>query len=112
MAGTAGANKARTVAATLAEKDQEELRVADDRATSTGSARDPRRPRRSTVDGVPYTIESEAEWVTDTGGEDISCALDDGEGSYIRITSTVTSPMTGAKVKPVVIIEHRGPQPG
>ena len=61
---------------------------------------------------MPYTIESDAELVTDAGGEDISCSLDDGEGSYIRITSTVTSPMTGAKVKPVVISSIVAPEPG
>jgi hypothetical protein len=111
VAGTAGANKARTVAATLAEKDQEELRslmtVDLNRIESIIPG-----PRTVTVDGVPYTIKSEAELVTDVGGDDISCALDDGEGSYVRITSTVTSPMSGAKVQPVVISSIVAPEPG
>ena len=111
VAGTAGANKARTVAATLAEKDQEELRslmtVDLNRIRSVIPG-----PRTVTVDGVPYTVVSDADLVTDVGGEDISCALDDGEGSYVRITSTVSSPMTGAKVKPVVISSIVAPEPG
>ena len=107
VTGTAGANKARTVAATLAEKDQEQLRSLMT-VDLTGSAPLIPGPRDVEVDGVPYTVKSDAEWVTDAGGENISCALDDGEGSFMRITSTVTSPMTGAEVKPVVITQHRG----
>jgi hypothetical protein len=111
VAGTAGANKARTVAATLAEKDQEELRslmtVDLNRIRSVIPG-----PRQVEVDGVPYTIKSDADLVTDAGGQDISCSLDDGEGSFIRITSTVTSPMTGARVKPVVISSIVAPEPG
>jgi hypothetical protein len=111
VAGTAGANKARTVAATLAEKDQEELRslmtVDLNRIESVIPG-----PRTVEVDGVPYTIVSDADLVSDVGGKDISCALDDGEGSYVRITSKVTSPMTGAKVKPVVITSIVAPEPG
>src|SRR5262245_28836900 len=111
VAGTAGANKARTVAASLAEKDQEELRslmtVDLNRIRSVIPG-----PRTVNVDGVPYKIESDAQLVSDVGGEDISCALDDGEGSYVRITSTVSSPMTGAKVKPVVISSIVAPEPG
>jgi hypothetical protein len=111
VAGTAGANKARTVAASLAEKDQEELRslmTVDLNRIRSVIPED----RTVEVDGVPYTIESDADLVTDAGGEDISCALDDGKGSFIRITSTVTSPMTGAKVKPVVISSIVAPEPG
>jgi hypothetical protein len=111
VAGTAGANKARTVAATLAERDQEELRslmtVDLNRIRSVIPG-----PREVKVDGVPYIVESNADLVTDVGGEDISCSLDDGEGSFIRITSKVTSPMTGAKVKPVVISSIVAPEPG
>ena len=111
VAGTAGANKARTVAASLAEKDQEELRSL--RTANLDTLRDliPA-PRTVDVDGVQYTITSDAQWVTDATGEDISCELPGGEGSFIRITSTVTSPMTGKKVKPVVMSSIVSPQPG
>jgi hypothetical protein len=111
VAGTAGANKARTVAAVLAEKDQEELRSLKTADLNQLESLIPG-PRTVTVDGVPYTITSDAQLVTDAGGEDISCALDDGEGSFVRITSTVKSPMTGAKVKPVTISSIVAPEPG
>jgi len=111
VAGTAGANKARTVAAALAERDHEELRSLKTADLNNLSALIPG-PRTVNVDGVPYTIKSEATIVTDATGEDISCALADGGGSFVRITSTVTSPMTGAKVKPVVISSIVAPEPG
>jgi Tfp pilus assembly protein PilV len=111
VTGTAGANKARTIAATLAERDQEDLRglrtVELDKLDALIPA-----PRTVTVGKVVYTVTSDAQWVTDVGGSDISCALASGAGSYLRITSTVTSPMTGKKVKPVVISSIVAPQPG
>jgi hypothetical protein len=111
VAGTAGANKARTVAAALAERDQEELRSLKTADLNDLDALIPD-PRTVTVDGVPYTIESKAVLVTDATGEDISCALADGGGAFVRITSTVSSPMTGAKVKPVVLSSIVAPEPG
>jgi hypothetical protein len=111
VAGTAGANKARTVAAVLAERDQEELRSLKTVDLNDIRALIPE-PRTVTVDGVKYTIESDAVLVTDATGDDISCALEDGGGSFVRITSKVTSPMTGAKVKPVVLSSIVAPEPG
>jgi hypothetical protein len=111
VTGTAGANKARTVAATLAERDQEELRSLKTADLNQLETLIPA-PRTVTVDGVPYTITSAAKVITDADGEDISCALEDGEGAYVRITSTVTSPMTGAKVKPVTLSSIVAPEPG
>ena len=111
VTGTAGANKARTVAATLAERDQEELRGLRTAELNTLKSLIPA-PRTVTVDKVPYTITSDAEWVSDTSGKSISCEQPSGEGSYIRITSTVTSPMTGAKVKPIVMSSIVSPEPG
>lgn len=111
VAGTAGANKARTVAAALAEKDQEELRSLKTADLNRIRELIPG-PRTVNVDGVPYEITSDAVLVTDSKGEDISCTLESGEGSFLRITSTVRSPMTGAKVKPVVLSSIVAPEPG
>jgi hypothetical protein len=108
VSGTAGANKARTVAATLAEEDQERLRgmaTADVDAGSFGS-------RDVMVANVKYTITSKAEWVRDASGETVSCSTEVGQASYMRITSTVTSPATGASVKPVVISSIVAPRAG
>jgi len=111
VTGTAGANKARTVAATLAEKDQERLRGLRTTDLSTLDEIEVT-TRKVKVDTVEYTIVSEAEYVADGSGEDISCAVPEERGSYLRITSTVTSPMTGTKVKPVVISSIVAPEPG
>ena len=111
VAGTAGANKARTVAATLAEKDQEELRSLKTADLNRLEELIPE-PRTVYVDGVPYEITSEAKLITDADGEDISCALEDGEGSYVRITSTVKSPVVGKRIKPVKMSSIVAPEPG
>jgi hypothetical protein len=107
----AGGNQARTVAATLAELDQERLRglpTGDlDKLDEIEST-----TRKVKVGKVEYTIKSEAQWVTDTTGTEISCSLVPGEGAYLRITSTVTSPITGAAVKPVVLSSIVAPRPG
>jgi Tfp pilus assembly protein PilV len=105
---TAGANKARTVAATLAEKDQERLRgmrVPDiDKMNLL--------PYDVKVANVTYHVESKAVWVNDASGQEIGCSLNKAQASYMRITSTVTSPITGNKVKPVVISSIVAPQVG
>jgi Tfp pilus assembly protein PilV len=108
VTSTAGANKARTVAATLAEKDQERLRgmrVPDiDKMNLL--------PYDVQVGKVKYHVESEASWVVDASGEEVGCTLSKDQASYMRITSTVTSPITGKKVKPVVISSIVAPQVG
>src|SRR4051812_31185992 len=105
---TAGANKARTVAATLAEKDQERLRgmrVPDiDKMNML--------PYDVKVVNVNYHVESKAVWVNDASGQEVGCTLNKSQASYMRITSTVTSPITGNKVKPVVISSIVAPQVG
>jgi hypothetical protein len=61
---------------------------------------------------VVYTVASEAAWVADTTGEDISCEVPEGDGSYIRITYKVTSQLGEARAKPVVMSSIVAPQPG
>ncbi len=98
----------RTAAATLAEEDQERLRgmaTADVDAMALD-------PRKVTVAGVEYTVASRAEWVRDATGETVSCASQQGQSSYLRITSTVTSPATGAAVKPIVLSSLVAPRAG
>ncbi len=105
---TAGANKARTVAATLAEKDQERMRAmrtTDIDAMNTA-------PYDVTVGNVPYHVESEAEWIYDASGEEVSCGLTAGQASYMRITTTVSSRRRGTAVKPVVLQSIVAPQVG
>jgi Tfp pilus assembly protein PilV len=105
---TAGANKARTVAATLAERDQERMRAmrtTDIDAMNTA-------PYDVIVANVPYHVESKAEWMYDASGAEVSCGLAAGQASYMRITTTVTARRGGTAVKPVVIQSIVAPQVG
>jgi hypothetical protein len=108
---TAGANQAKTVAATLAEKDLERMRGLRTSDLSNLAALEPA-SRTVLVGKVLYTVESKAQAVDDSSGKDISCALPTGKGEYLRITSTVTSPITGGAVKPVVMSSIVAPRPG
>ncbi|MDQ3870660.1 MAG: hypothetical protein M3301_03465 [Chloroflexota bacterium] len=87
-----GNNKARAVAADLAQQDQERLRAY--RAKELSNARE---TRTRTVAGVPYTVTSRADWVSDTSGTQ-SCSGSSARADYLKISSTVTWPqMYGAK---------------
>jgi type II secretory pathway pseudopilin PulG len=108
---TAGANQAKTVAATLAEKDLERLRGLRTSDLNDLATLEPA-TRTVQVGKVTYTIASKAQAVDDSTGQDISCALPTGKGEYLRITSTVTSPITGGAVRPVVMSSIVAPQPG
>jgi Tfp pilus assembly protein PilV len=108
VTSTAGANKARTVAATLAEKDQERLRGMKTLDIDKMNLE----PYDVVVGKVTYHVESEASWVYDASGDEVSCGVAKGQASYMRITSTVTSPITGNAVKPIVISSIVAPQVG
>src|SRR3954447_17846129 len=60
---SSGREKARAVAANIAEKDQERLRGLSVQTLSLGAAI-PQAPA-VTIDGVTYNTTSKAEWVTD-----------------------------------------------
>jgi hypothetical protein len=105
VARTAGANKAKTVAATLAEKDQERLR-----GMHIDQVGGPLGGYDVDVAGVTYRVESKAVWVADGSDEEVGCGAKNSEGSYLRLTSTVTSPITGASVKPVVLSSIMAPR--
>jgi hypothetical protein len=90
--GTAAKNKARSVAAALAEQDQERLRAMEVKtlvATLAGKSS----TRTVTVRGVDYTVTSSAAWAVDNGGP-ISCASNSKTASNLRIVSAVTSNAT------------------
>ena len=67
-AGSAGREKARAVAAALAEQDQERMRAM--RAVDLPEHRWTRHPN---VGGIEYTVVSEADWVSDATGATVSC---------------------------------------
>src|SRR4051812_44009684 len=89
--------KARAVAANLAEQDQERLRGMTVAALMTLPAGTP----PVTVDGASYTVTSRAEWVTDDAGGTPGCGNASDNNEYIHITSTVTSSIVGRTIAPV-----------
>ena len=95
---SSGRNKARSVAAQLAEQDQERMRGMRfiDLSNYRNSASVP-------VDGVSYTVDSRTDWIRDATGATESCTNDSTQSSYLRIRSTVTSAVVGTATKPVVI---------
>jgi Tfp pilus assembly protein PilV len=94
-----GQNKARTVAAALAEQDQERMRAF--KATDLSNYFE---KRDVTVSGVKYTIESRAVWTSDASGTE-SCSSSTKEADFVKISSTVTWPsMSGAPVRTVSVV--------
>lgn len=123
LAGIDGASastateKARTVASSLAEADQERLRglpvttLAQYAATAPYLVSDPAGPpftspnpagTTKTVDGVNYQVVSKAQWVRDDTGDSVTCTSK-GSADYFHITSTVTSQIIGKRTAPVTI---------
>jgi Tfp pilus assembly protein PilV len=96
---TTSVNKNRSVAAALAEQDQERMRAMSPTALD-GHAK----TQNVDIDGVNYTVESESEWMHDATGTTESCENASGsQANYMRISSTVTSNVVGTRVKPVVM---------
>jgi type II secretory pathway pseudopilin PulG len=90
-----GREKAKAVAVSLAEQDQERMRgVAAKQVTEVAQI------GPFNINGATYNVESKAEWIDDaTGGTD-SCSNSGTKASYIRMTSTVRA---SNLVNPVVI---------
>lgn len=90
---SSGSNKARSVASTLAEQDQERLRSF--RALDLNNLDE---TRTVNVKGVPYEVHSEADWVRDQSGI-VSCNADTTAAEYMKITSSVDAEMLKSPVK-------------
>src|SRR4051794_5431516 len=105
---SSGREKARAVAMSLAEADQERLRqlpvteLAKYGDKAPYVVPDPAGSTRS-VDGVTYTVESKAQWVRDDSGDSVSCTSDGHAADYFHITSTVTSNVVGTRIAPAAI---------
>ena len=90
-AGSSAREKARAVASSLAEKDQEQMRsMTVDQLLGMSSA-----ARPLTVDGVTYNVTSKAEWVTDDQGGTPACGKTSNRSQYMHIATTVTSTIVG-----------------
>jgi Tfp pilus assembly protein PilV len=96
-ASTTAVNRSRTVAATLAEQDQERMRGLRAVDLSNYYA-----TTKKKVGDVEYTVDSRSEWIRDVTSTSETCTNDGSQADYMRITSTVTSPgVAGKRIKPV-----------
>ncbi len=97
-AGSSGREKARSVAGSLAEQDQERMRGMRAIDLSNYSyARD------VVVAGATYRVASDSDWIRDNTGGTISCTNSSTQADYLRIRSTVTSSTVGSRTAPVTI---------
>jgi prepilin-type N-terminal cleavage/methylation domain-containing protein len=91
--------KARAMAGALAEQDQERLRSFRFDSLAAVPQANP-----VTIDGVTYTIESKATWITDDANSEPACGTAaQKQSEYLRIVSTVTSNLVGKRIAPVKI---------
>jgi Tfp pilus assembly protein PilV len=95
-AGSSGREKARAVAAALAEQDQERMHAM--RAIDLPEYRNTAYPE---VNGTKYAVTSEADWISDATGSPVSCQSNGGKADYLRLRTTVTSPTVGTRTAPV-----------
>ena len=90
--------KARAIAANLAEQDQERLR-----AMPVDQLRDPPQTGDTVVDGVTYNVKSEAKFITDDLGGEPTCGSASTQVQYLHIVTTVTSAVVGKRIPPVSV---------
>jgi hypothetical protein len=99
-----GNSKHRSVAASLAQQDQDRMRSF--KATDLSNYDE---KRSITVAGVAYTINSSGSWVSDASGA-ISCTNASSRANYLKISSVVRWP--GMRTKPVTLESLVAPPPG
>ncbi len=99
-----GENRNRTVAAYLAQQDQERMRTMDAAALSNNYTSS----RTVTVANVPYRVDSKATLVNDATGS-VSCTNKSSTAQYLKITSTVYDP--AGRNAPVVQDSLLSPKP-
>ena len=98
--GASARDKARAVAASLAEQDQERLRTMP-----VDMLKNPPQAPDANVDGVIYKIKSEAKWITDDVGGSPGCGVGSAENQveYLQIKTTVTSTVVGSRIPAVTV---------
>jgi type II secretory pathway pseudopilin PulG len=91
--------RARSVAAGLAEQDQERMRAmaAEQLGEYAPSS------KTINVDGMDYTVQSSTRWVSDATGGTVSCTNNSSSVDYLQVSTVVTSTIVGKKVKPVAV---------
>ena len=99
---TGGRNKARSVAAALAEQDQERMRSLPVADLLPLVATPYTRP--VAVKGVNYTVTSSASYATDAGSASTGCSASAKTQTNLRILSSVNSPLTRGNVDLVGLV--------
>jgi Tfp pilus assembly protein PilV len=105
---TTATNRTRSVAAGLAEQDQEKMRGLPSPTLANYHFVNP----NVMVDGNKYKVFSDSDWVYDATGATESCTNKSTQANYIRISSTVTSDLVGKRVKPVTMRSLVAPRVG
>src|SRR4051794_16115194 len=100
-----GAIKSRAIAANVAQADLERLRAMS--ITDVSNRRD---NYVTTVGGVPFTVVSRADWVTDSSGS-ASCTTTTSKADYLKISAKVTWPAMGG-INPVTLTSVIAPPTG
>jgi Tfp pilus assembly protein PilV len=107
-ASTSLQSKGRSVAASIAEQDQERMRALPVTALSNYHPA----ARIVPAGSGSYTVTSRADWVRDSTGATQSCTNDGSQASYLKITSTVTSSVVGTATKPLTLSSLVAPPAG
>ncbi len=102
---TSGQNKSRSIAAALAQQDQNRLRAFKVSDISNYNA-----TRTVAVGGIAYTVKSRAAWISDSTGTE-SCSNNSSQTNYLKISSTASWPNIGSGA-PVTVASLMSPPPG
>jgi prepilin-type N-terminal cleavage/methylation domain-containing protein len=97
-----GREKARSVAAAVAEQEQEQLR-SQQFDTLVGYAAVTPPVHDVPVGNITYTVKNEVFWQVDSASGQNQCTSSSSDASYLRVTSTVTSSIVGTNVQPVKV---------
>jgi type II secretory pathway pseudopilin PulG len=103
------ADRARAVAASLAEADQERMRGLPVATMSAIADQGPQPQPDKTVDGYTYKITSTADWIADAT-QTQSCESNGAAADYMKVRSTVSTP--NARIKPVTVTSLVTPSAG
>jgi Tfp pilus assembly protein PilV len=94
-------DRARAVAASLAQADQERLRVLTLGQLNAFANQGPQAAGTKTVNGTTYTTTSRADWLADAD-QTTSCTSNGAAADYVKIVSTVTAPPSTG-IRPVTL---------
>jgi type II secretory pathway pseudopilin PulG len=105
-----GQEKARAVAASLAQREQELMRSMPAATLATIANQGTQAPQTKTVDNVDYMITRRAEWLA-RGGDATSCKANKNAADYMKVVSSVSAPASTG-IKPVTLTSVIAPPAG